>query len=76
MYTVRMHRMKIKCAQVLCKKKATLIIGHCKYCDLDFCVAHRIPETHACSGIELCKMIDANRNTAQLLACKCVASKI
>ena len=65
--------MKNKCH--LCKHKAAVIIGHCKYCDLDFCVAHRIPETHNCSGIELCQKECKARNTAQLLASKCVASK-
>ena len=66
--------MKTKCH--ICKKKAAVIIGHCKYCDLDFCVAHRIPETHSCSGIEACKGESKKRNTTQLLSFKCVAPKI
>lgn len=28
------------------------IIGHCDYCDLDFCTKHRLPESHDCSAMD------------------------
>ena len=66
--------MKSKCP--VCKKQTAVIIGHCKYCSLQFCLLHRLPETHNCSGIEVCRKELRDRNTAQLLASKCIASKI
>lgn len=33
-----------------CKGKA-LDLCHCNYCQKDFCLKHRLPETHTCENI-------------------------
>lgn len=59
-----------------CNKRAAIIIGDCRYCHLKFCPAHRLPEVHLCTGIDECKQVALDRNSAILLSGKCVGSKI
>jgi hypothetical protein len=65
-----------KCVYDNCRNRVTIGIGDCTYCQKRFCIAHHLPEIHACTGICLCKQVATERNTANLLACKCVGSKI
>ena len=51
-----------------CKGRVVAMIGNCKWCEQNFCQEHRLPEGHACSGIDDCKKhsfdINANKNGA------------
>jgi predicted nucleic acid binding AN1-type Zn finger protein len=67
---------KRMCDYDTCKERVVTIIGHCSYCRKEFCTAHRLPETHACTAIELCKQIAFARNTSNLINGKCIASKV
>lgn len=31
------------------------MVGDCKFCDSQFCIAHRMPESHACKGMAVRK---------------------
>ena len=35
----------------VCKTKSS-IIGYCKYCELNFCINHRLPEIHHCCKLD------------------------
>lgn len=48
-----------------CKKKAKPIVGHCNYCDNNFCLVHRLPEQHNCEQLQRC-----NANAKELLTNK------
>ena len=39
-----------------CSLKVAMIVGHCKYCDNDFCLKHRLPESHDCVNRVDCHM--------------------
>merc|ERR1712137_888853 len=38
-----------------CKGRVVAMIGTCKYCSNNFCQEHRLPEAHACPGLQSCK---------------------
>lgn len=42
-----------KCNVENCHRK-TSIIGHCKYCDIDYCCLHRLSEDHSCKNKKDC----------------------
>ena len=65
-----------KCNYGDCKKHVAHIIGDCVYCVKKFCVKHRLPESHNCHNIELCKRIANDRNSNLLMQSKCVGNKI
>ena len=65
-----------KCSYGDCKKQVAPVIGACVYCVKNFCIKHRLPESHQCTNIELCKRIANDRNSAELIKCKCVGKKI
>ena len=67
---------KKRCAFEGCKLKTAPIIGLCNYCESKYCLAHRLPETHVCPKMNVCKDIQFNRNKDKLLSEKCVAAKI
>lgn len=69
-------RKRTKCNVAKCDRPVVLIIGLCTYCTNQFCMKHRIPETHECIEMDLCKKRSFHRNEANLLAGKCVAVKI
>jgi predicted nucleic acid binding AN1-type Zn finger protein len=64
------------CACSNCRNRGVVVVGDCMYCKMRFCTKHRLPESHSCGGISLCKQVALDRNTASLVACKCVASKL
>jgi ubiquitin C len=59
-----------------CKDRLVKIIGDCRYCQSKFCGKHRLPEMHACAGMESCKQAASSRLTNKLLTEKTVASKV
>ena len=71
-----MIQKKNTCKYGDCKKRAAVIIGNCRYCQLKFCSSHRLPEVHSGIGIDECKKLALDRNSKILIAGKCVASKI
>ena len=52
---------KQKCKIEGCKGRVTCV-GHCKWCNLDYCQEHRIPEAHSCSGLQDCKTESFKKN--------------
>ncbi|CAJ0829297.1 4286_t:CDS:2, partial [Entrophospora sp. SA101] len=56
----------VKCKFGECKDKATKIVGHCRYCELDYCGRHRLPEAHACVNLTSCKQASFEKNAAKL----------
>lgn len=67
---------KSKCALDNCTAKPVLIVGDCKFCKSSFCGGHRLPETHACTGMQACRDAHFLKNKAKLEGEKCVASKV
>jgi predicted nucleic acid binding AN1-type Zn finger protein len=67
---------KSKCAFGDCIQKPVLIVGDCRFCQSKFCANHRLPEAHACSGMETCKTNSFNKNKEKLEREKCVAAKV
>jgi hypothetical protein len=65
---------KSKCAT--CGNKCSVIIGDCKFCKCNFCLNHRLPETHNCININICKSKAFILNSNKVISEKCVASKI
>jgi len=44
-----------RCYSNDCKSKINKVIGHCKYCEYNFCGPHRLPENHDCENIHDCR---------------------
>ncbi|CAG8526933.1 7670_t:CDS:1 [Ambispora gerdemannii] len=65
-----------KCKFGDCNDKAAKIVGHCRYCELDFCARHRLIEAHACVNLTSCKQASFERNAAKLRSEQCIASKV
>lgn len=55
---------KPKCNVKGCKGRIVALVGNCKWCNLDYCQEHRIPECHNCSGLDDCKKNSFERNEA------------
>lgn len=72
--TLTMKQVKNRCN--LCFSKAAAIIGHCKFCRLNYCASHRLPETHTCPHMADCKKQSFMENSNRVLSQKCVAVKI
>ena len=67
---------KNRCAIQNCNQRVVELIGDCKWCKNKFCQTHRLPETHACSGLRECKQQAFDTNANSLNKMKCVGSKI
>jgi len=67
---------KTKCAIDGCTDRVATIIGDCNYCQGKFCGAHRLPELHACSGMQACRESAFSKNSQKLLSEKTVATKV
>eukprot|EP00294_Goniomonas_avonlea_P017131 CAMPEP_0114552028 /NCGR_PEP_ID=MMETSP0114-20121206/6909_1 /TAXON_ID=31324 /ORGANISM="Goniomonas sp, Strain m" /LENGTH=146 /DNA_ID=CAMNT_0001736883 /DNA_START=44 /DNA_END=484 /DNA_ORIENTATION=- len=67
---------KTVCALEDCSGRVAMIIGDCKWCKSSFCGSHRLPETHACQGMESCRAASAQRNATKVMSEKCVAVKV
>ena len=59
-----------------CKAKKSLSVGHCKWCKLDFCSSHRLPEVHNCTGMNDCKKAANDNNTKKLKQHACCSNKV
>jgi predicted nucleic acid binding AN1-type Zn finger protein len=66
----------LTCLPLSSQGRVAMIIGHCNYCNSDFCGAHRLPETHQCQAMASCKEQAFNRNAQKLEASKCIAAKV
>jgi hypothetical protein len=58
---------KNRCFGDMCKNKVAVLVGHCKYCDSDFCMKHRLPEVHACKNQTSVRDTAFEANKAQLM---------
>ncbi|CDH56731.1 polyubiquitin [Lichtheimia corymbifera JMRC:FSU:9682] len=67
---------KKRCAFGTCTDKVIKIVGHCRYCQSQFCSRHRLPEAHACENLVSCRQMAHERNSNKLLSERCVASKV
>lgn len=65
-----------KCSLPECADRAVKIIGHCRYCEEQFCGKHRLPETHACRNLKSCREASHQQNESKLMDGKCVADKL
>ena len=64
------------CDYDACSNSVALVVGECRYCSKGFCLGHRLPETHECAYMAVCKKDAKDRNAVVLFAQKCVAEKI
>lgn len=62
--------------KVNCTLAPAKIVGDCRYCLKKFCAKHRLPEAHACAGINECREIACKKLGDRLLGEKCVGSKV
>ena len=53
-----------------CKSKQSLI-GNCKWCNKNYCLKHRLPESHLCIGLD---KLDKFSNISTRLIIKSVAN--
>lgn len=67
--------MKNICKFDCCKRKLKITDFTCKYCDLKYCINHRLPEEHNCN-IDFAKLKENEDKDKIINNMKCVASKI
>ncbi|KAI9224959.1 hypothetical protein BC828DRAFT_216144 [Blastocladiella britannica] len=51
-----------RCNHQGCTDKVAKIIGDCRFCASKFCSRHRLPESHACEGIDSCRQASFDKN--------------
>lgn len=66
---------KRACAKEGCSDKPVRIVGHCKFCEKDYCGKHRQVETHQCPNIDACRQQHFEKNSAKLMGEKTITSK-
>jgi len=71
---LQVKKMKNRCP--ICIGKSATIIGYCKFCCLNYCASHRLPETHQCPNMADCKKQSFAENSQRVMSQKCVALKI
>lgn len=59
-----------KCDFQVCKSKAVKLVGHCIYCNSEYCLNHRLPEYHSCIGQTECVEAARARLTEELMSAK------
>merc|ERR1711903_62115 len=64
-----------RCALPGCDGRVVLLVGDCKWCNMSFCQAHRMPEGHACPGLKDCRAQAFSNNAEKVGMMKCVATK-
>ena len=72
--SLTIRQIKNRCP--VCQQKSATIVGNCRYCQLNYCSAHRLPESHLCPNMEDCKRQSFEKNSHTVLSGKCVALKI
>ena len=55
-----------RCGTGDCRGKIALV-GHCKYCDTEYCLKHRLPEVHDCKNRETMRSTAFEANREQLM---------
>jgi len=63
-----------KCNLECCKKKLKITDFTCGYCNLKYCMSHRLPEDHNCN-IDFSKLKE-DKKDIMIDNMKCVAPKI
>ena len=58
---------KTRCSVDGCKTAIAKIVGHCAYCDSNYCLAHRLPEQHTCEQQEKCNITAKDLLTNKLI---------
>uniref|UniRef100_A0A6C0BM23 AN1-type domain-containing protein n=1 Tax=viral metagenome TaxID=1070528 RepID=A0A6C0BM23_9ZZZZ len=58
----------MRCVIEKCCNKAVLIVGDCKYCGGQYCLIHRLPESHHCTGLETCRKVHFERNCDKIMS--------
>lgn len=66
----------VKCENGDCSTRAALIVGDCGYCHKHFCVHHRLPEVHSCTGLNKCREIRHEFNKVKLMSEKLCERKV
>jgi len=73
-------KLKSKCPCIIngetCNQPLSLAIGHCKWCNISFCISCRMPEVHKCSNLDDLKNNRKEQNTQKLKDHKCHLSQI
>ena len=59
-----------KCHFQDCKHRAAKLVGHCSYCNSEYCLNHRLPEYHSCMGQSECADLARARLTKELMSAK------
>eukprot|EP01134_Creolimax_fragrantissima_P001677 CFRG1677T1 len=59
-----------------CHDKPVVIIGDCRFCVSKFCGKHRLPESHACQGMDKCREVAFERNATTVRNGQCTTAKI
>ena len=67
---------KTKCGVEGCGDRVATIIGDCNYCKSQFCGKHRLPETHSCSNLQVCRDVAFMKNSEKLLSEKTIATRV
>ena len=62
--------MSKKCGFQECKRKAAKLVGHCSYCNGEYCLNHRLPESHTCTCQSECADVARARLTKELMSAK------
>jgi ubiquitin C len=59
-----------------CSGRVVAMIGECKWCEKNFCQEHRLPEGHACPGLDTCAKAAFDINASKNGAIKCNSTKM
>jgi len=71
-----LNKLNMKCHVKECSKRIAEIVGECKFCQLKFCLGHRLVELHQCTFIKSCIDQATRKNENMLLKNKCTSSKV
>jgi len=59
-----------------CSSAAIRIVGDCPHCSASFCGRHRLPEDHACTGLQSCRDAAFLKNKEKLESERTIGTKI
>lgn len=62
----KIKKKKSHCKFGDCTQKFSIAVGHCKWCNKNFCLTHRHPESHTCPNLQDCKNAAIQKNTDKL----------
>lgn len=64
------------CQFAECSSRPVKIVGHCRYCDSDFCAKHRFVESHNCEKMQACKDASKEALANKLMSEKSVCQNV